>query len=278
MPYTRFCRFAVKKAVFILLLIINLHAMSAVSHAADFAVTSPWVGAIASFIGGDKVHVRYLSVWNDKGMVASVGRPRSSEIVIALDADDSARFRIGRKAKNLRLLYEKLPMTGEQLRSAFFDPAILPFIAQNIMKIMAEEDKKRYSFYQRRLAEFQSRVESTIDIGRHLLSKTNILDATGAQGTWIRSAVRGAVRPPASVWNSWVSGDTASIKAAFDEAKNRKWLILMDPWTPEQIRNVAAAYDNRMTLAPPVYGMEYFVYLHEIFLSIWNKTKVAAPK
>ena len=90
MPYTRFCRFAVKKAVFILLLIINLHAMSAVSHAADFAVTSPWVGAIASFIGGDKVHVRYLSVWNDKGMVASVGRPRSSEIVIALDADDAA--------------------------------------------------------------------------------------------------------------------------------------------------------------------------------------------
>ena len=116
MPYMRLCRFAVKKAAFILLLLINLLAMSAASHAADFAVTSPWVGAIASFIGGDKVHVRYLSVWNDKGMVASVGRPRSSEIVIALDADDAARFRIGRKSKNLRLLYEKLPMTGEQLR------------------------------------------------------------------------------------------------------------------------------------------------------------------
>ncbi len=274
----RLCRLAVKKAVFILLLLINLCIMSAAAYAADFAVTSPWIGAIAAFIGGDKVHVRYLSVWNESGKVVPIGRPRSSEIVIALDADDAAKFRISRKAKNLRLLYETLPMTDVQLRSAFFDPAILPFIAQNIMKIMADDDKKRYAFYQRRLAEFQSRVESTIDIGRHLLGSAKILDVTGAQGTWIRSAVRGAVRPPQQVWNAWLSGDSAAMKAAFDEAQKRKWLILLDPWTPEQIRSAAAAYDNRMTLAPPVSDMEYFVYLHEIFLSVWNKTKVAAPK
>ena len=245
----------------------------AVASADNFAVTSPWIGFIASFIAGDTKNVRYLSNWDSSGNVIKTSSPRSGEIIIAVDAKDAENFRINKNNKYLRLLYDDLPMTKEQLQNAFFDPAMLPFLAQSVMKIMSEEDKGRYSYFQRRLAEFQSKIESTIDIGRHLLGNTIMLDIPGAEGTWIRSSSSGAVRPPATVWEGWKAGDTKALKAALDEAARRNWLILLDPWTPEIIRSAAVSYEYRLTLPPPSKDRDYFVFLHDIFLAIWNKTK-----
>lgn len=245
--------------------------------AANFAVTSPWIGFIASFIAGDTKNVRYLSNWDSNGNVVKTSSPASSEIIIAIDAKDAENFRV-KKNKNLRLLYDELRMTKEQFYSACFDPAMLPFIAQSVMKIMAEEDKVRYTYFQRRLAEFQSKIESTIDSGRHLLINTKILDITGAEGTLLRSSLTGAVRPPAAVWEGWKAGDTKALKAALDEAQRRNWLILMDPWTPEVIRSSAILYEYRLTLPPPSKDQDYFVFLHEIFLVVWNKTKNVKTK
>lgn len=258
------------------LLVFFFHPAAA--SAANFAVTSPWIGFITSFIAGDTKNVRCLSTWDSSGNVIRTASPRSGEIIIAIDAKDAENFRIKKNNKNLRLLYDELPMTKEQLRSAFFDPAMLPFIAQSVMKIMAEEDKGRYTYFQRRLAEFQSKIESTIDIGRHLLNEIKMLDITGAEGTWLRSSISGAVSPPAAVWEGWKAGDTKALKAALDEANRRNWLILMDPWTPEIIRNAAVGYEYRLTLPSPVRGQDYFVFLHDIFLLISNKTKNVKTK
>lgn len=258
------------------LLMLLFHPAAA--SAENFAVTSPWIGFIASFIAGDVKNVRYLSNWDSSGNVIKTSSPRSGEIIIAIDAKDAENFRIKKNNKQLRLLYDNLPMTKEQLQSAFFDPAMLPFLAQSVMKIMSEEDKGRYTYFQRRLAEFQSKIESTIDIGRHLLSNTKMLDITGAEGTWIRSSISGAVRPPVSVWEGWKAGDTQALKAALDEAARRNWLILLDPWTPEIIRSAAVGYEYRLTLPPPSKDRDYFVFLHDIFLAIWNKTKNVKTK
>ncbi|MDD4159986.1 MAG: hypothetical protein PHO18_03470 [Synergistaceae bacterium] len=258
------------------LLILLLHPADA--DAAKFAVTSPWLGFIASFIAGDTQNVRCLSSWDSSGNVIRTSSPRSGEIIIAIDSKDAEKFRVRKSSKNLRLLYEDLPMTREQLQSAFFDPAMLPFIAQSVMKIMAEEEKGRYTYFQRRLAEFQSKIESAMDIGRHLLSGTKMLDITGAEGTWIRSSVSGAVRPPSAVWEGWKAGDMKALKSALDEAQRRKWLILMDPWTPDIIRSAAVGYEYRLTLPSPVKDQDYFVYLHDVFLAISNKTKTMKTK
>ena len=271
-------RTRINKIIPAILVLAVISFRPAEAGAANFAVTSPWVGFIASFISGDTKNVRYLSNWDASGNVVRTASPRSGEIVIAIDARDAENFRIKRNSKDLRLLYEDVPMTREQLINAFFDPAMLPFIAQSVMRIMAGEDKGRYTYYQRRLAEFQSKIESTIDIGKHLLGSTKMLDITGAEGTWIRYSITGAVRPPASVWERWKAGDTAAVKAALDEAQRRNWLILLDPWTPEIIRAVATGYEYRMTLPPPVKDQDYFVFLHDIFLTIWNKTKNVKAK
>lgn len=248
-----------------------------VSSAAEFAVTSPWIGMIASFIGGDNVKVRELAVWDASGRLVHVGGPRAGEEIIAIDANDAARFKISKKNKRLHLLYDPLPMTEEELISAFFDPAMLPFIAQNVMKILAGADSRRYSFYQRRLAEFQSRIESTVDTGRYLLENAQILDLTGAEGALVRAAAPKAVRAPALVWKAWLGGDKVALKAALDEAMRRGWLILLDPWTPQTIRQAAVSYGNRLTLPPPARGQDYFVFLHDLLITISNRIK-AQPK
>ena len=119
------------------LLMLLFHPAAA--SAENFAVTSPWIGFIASFIAGDVKNVRYLSNWDSSGNVIKTSSPRSGEIIIAIDAKDAENFRIKKNNKQLRLLYDNLPMTKEQLQSAFFDPAMLPFLAQSVMKIMSEE-------------------------------------------------------------------------------------------------------------------------------------------
>ena len=272
-----FCRAA--SASFLFLFFFYFFCLNPIcAQAADFAVTSPWVGEIATFIAGDKVKVRNLAAWDSNGAVVPVSRPKAGELVIAVDSNDALRFKLKKTNKNVRLLYEILPMTEDQFRTAFYDPAILPFIAQNVMKIIAEADKPRYSYYQRRLAEFQSHVDSTIDIGRHGTEQRKILDITMSAGAWIRSSVQGTVRPPEAVWKSWIHGDTAALKAALDEAKRRGWLILLDVWTPTAIRSVAASYENRFTIPPPSDKKEYFMYLHEIFVSVRNKIKMPNAK
>ena len=267
-----------KTSIIFILLATILLCSGGVSYAASFAATTPWLGEIASFIGSDKVRVRNLSVWSENGNAAAVGRPRAGDIIIAVNDADAARFRFSRKTRNLRLLYDSAPMTDLQLKSIFYDPALLPYVAQNVMKIISASDNARYSFYQRRLAEFQSRVEGAVDVGKHLLSNTKMLDLTGVTGVWVRAAVSGAVRPPKAVWQGWLDGDAAALKAALDEARRRKWLIVMDIWTPPSIRSVASAYENRVTIVPPSRNADYFTYLQDIYRMIWKRTQPVKKK
>lgn len=234
------------------------------------AVTSQLLREVASFVCGDQAVVRSLSVMDENGRERLVSRPARGEIIIAFDAADAARHRISAKNKNLRLLFDKVHVTEAELRGAFFDPAMLPFVAQEVMKAVSTIDPESYAYYQRRLAEFQSRIDSAIGVGRHMLagSGAKMLDLTGAEGVWIRSSISGVVRPPDEVWNGWLAGDETALRAALDEAARRGWLLLLDPWTPETIRAAAVAYQNRLTLAAPAGEEDIFVFFHDMLTAI----------
>lgn len=264
-----FCARVLALALLLCGLGLSLPAYAAVSY----AVTSPWIASIVTFIGGTNVSVRCIGNWNASGHIYSISRPRAGEIIIALDSAEAAALRINKNLPNLRLLYENLALPAEQKYSVFFDPAMFPFIAQSVMKIVAEADNQNYSFYQRRLAEFQSRIDSTVEIGRYTLEGVKLLDLTGAQGVWLRAAVPGAVRPPADVWKSWLDGDKASLNEALAEAGKRGWLILLDSWTPSNIRDAAVAYEKRLTLPSPALNQDCFTFLHDIFLTVSQKVR-----
>lgn len=260
------------------LMLLLCRCLAAPAYAVDVSVASPWIGEIVSFIGGSNVNVRYLTKWDANGKLVSSQKPKMGEIIIALDAGDVSTLRIKPDDSRLRLLYYNLSIAKELRYSVFFDPAMLPFIAQSVMKVLAEADAPRYSVYQRRLAEFQSRIDSTVDIGRYMLGEAKALDITGAAGAWVRSAMPGAVRPPAHVWNAWMSGDEAALSAALAEAAKRGWLILLDPWTPADIRAAATAYENRLTLPLPAKNQDYIAYLYDIFIVLSNHLKDTEKK
>lgn len=239
--------------------------------AVGYAVGSPWIASLTSFIGGTNVDARVIGGWDAAGRPSALSRPRKGEIIIALDSAEAAALRINKETPGLRLLYDNILLPAEQKYSVFFDPAMLPFVAQSIMKILAETDNQRYAFYQRRLAEFQSRLDSTVEIGRYMLEDKKLLDLTGAQGAWVRAAMPGAVRPPEDVWKKWLEGDAESLDAALAEADRRDWLLLLDNWTPSVIRAAAISHANRLTLVPPAMDQDCFSFLHDIFISVSAK-------
>ena len=171
-------------ALLALLPALGAESAWAAQRRVKIAVTSQWLREVASFICGDQATVRSLSVMDEAGRERLVARPARGEIIIAFDAADAARHRISEKNKNLRLLFDKVQVTEDELRGAFFDPAMLPFVAQEIMKAVSKIDPESYAYYQRRLAEFQSRIDSAIGVGRHMLagSGAKLLDLTGAEG------------------------------------------------------------------------------------------------
>lgn len=242
------------------------------AKAVDFVVTTPWLFDIASFIVGGKSQVRCLSNWNTGGEVIIKGAPKYNEVVIALNSKEASHFRLNNH-KELNILYESLIIPEHQLRSLFYDPAVIPLIAQNVMKVIANKDSTNYVYYQRRLAELQARIESANDVGKHMLKNKKILDLTASQGVWIYSVSQDTIRPPEDVWNKWLTGDTKSLKVALTEAKRRNWTVIIDPWTSAVIKSLVLDFDNAVLLPTPSKEESYFSHLNSIYLSIWNKTK-----
>ncbi|MDO4987963.1 MAG: hypothetical protein Q4E17_02895 [Synergistes sp.] len=273
-------KYILNKAVVLVLSLAALLAFALPLCAAEVSVAaaSPWLCHIAAFIGGRHAKVRPLAVWNASGGESRVRRPAAQEIVIAFDLKEATRLGISSKNKKLRLLYPNFPYDDNARRVVFFDTASLPFAAHGIMKIFAEYDKKNYAYYQRRLAEYQSQIDAASDMGRHTLGNVKILDLTGAEGTFVRASVSGIVRPPQKVWESWLKGDIVALKAALNEAERRNWLILLDVWTPQTIRNAALTHAYRLTLKSPQNGEDYFTFLRNIFTQISDKIKTLPEK
>lgn len=234
-------------------------------------VTSPWLASMAQFIVGTTIKVQPLSVWSPDGRLSSVRRPPAGGIVIALDPKDAARYGLKAGRKDLSLLYENLPVKEERRSSLFFDPSTLPFLSQRLLVVLCELKPENYGFYQRRLAEFQSRLESTLEVGRSLLPDARALDLTGAAGPWVRAALTEAVRPPDVLWTAWEKGQRLEeLSSALVEAKKRSWWIILDAWTPAQIRaKVLGQYEN-IVVGAPGSGQDFFTYLHDVYLGIWS--------
>ena len=245
--------------------------------ALELWVTSPWLGLMARFIGGAHATVHSLRTWAEDGRLVGASRPSPAGLVVALDPGEAADYGLSAQRKNLRVLYRSLPFQGSRRQELFFDPAALPFVGQRLLIVFAKADPEHYGYYQRRLAEFQSRMESTLEVGRQLLPEVRLLDLTGLAGAWIRAAVPQGVRPPEPVWRRWEEGaDGASLRASLDRAESRGWLILLDPWTPGPVREAAAGRKRVVHLPVPRNDQEMFLFYYDLYLTLWNTLRGGA--
>jgi hypothetical protein len=226
---------------------------------------------MARFIVGTTVNVQSLTSWTSTGTLRTIRKIPQNPTVIALDPRDSVRYNFKPGRQGLYLLYENLPISDEDRTSIFFDPSILPFLSQRMLIILCELEPENYSFYQRRLAEFQSRLESTLEVGRSLVGNIPMLDLTGSVSPWIRAASEYAVRPPGDLWSAWADGRrTQELALALKEAERRGWWIVIDAWTPPQVRSQVMGVYKNVCIEPPEADHDFFTFLHDIYLRIWS--------
>jgi hypothetical protein len=239
----------------------------------------PWLAGVTHFIVGTTINVQEASQWNMSGALRIPKKLPQTATLIALDPADAARFGMVKGQERLFLLYKNLPIEEHERGTLPFNPSVLPFLSQRLLKVLCEIKPENYSFYQRRLAEFQSRLESTVEVGRSLIGDISILDLSGSVSPWVRAACGHAVRPPRELWNAWI-GDTRTpdLALAVKEAEARNWWIVTDPWTPPQIAARISASPKLISITLLQPGQEFFDYLHAIYLEIWTAVDVSRNK
>ncbi|MDR1651262.1 MAG: hypothetical protein LBR87_05700 [Synergistaceae bacterium] len=232
--------------------------------------SQPWLAGMARFIVGTTMRIVSASVWNSSGTLRVPRRVPQGASLIALDPADAGRFGFAAGQPGLHLLYDNLPIEESKRGALQFNPSVLPFLSQRMLIVLCELSPDNYSFYQRRLAEFQSRLESTAEVGRSLIFDVPILDLAGSVSPWLMAAGAKTVRPPDLLWNAWTGNTrTPDLALAVKEAESRGWWILMDAWTPPQIRSRVTSGRNIIINAPDS-DRDFFEYLHDIYLQIWS--------
>ncbi|MGC9489891.1 MAG: hypothetical protein ACP5CD_01515 [Thermovirgaceae bacterium] len=237
-------------------------------------VTHPWLAMTTRFIGGAYCSVHSIQKWDESGALQRSAEPPADALVLAFDPIDAKASGVMDKNKTVMLLYKRDLGGLDNPDMPFLDPATLPFIGLRILKNISQVDPDNYAYYQRRLAEFSARLDSTVLVGRQMLGATRLLDLSWQVGHWIQAATSDLVRPPGVVKENWEKGhDMKTLELAIQEAKRQGWLILCDPWTPEQVMETIEKSSPCVVVPGPSEGQDFFLYLYDLYLFVWDSLR-----
>lgn len=241
----------------------------------NIAVSHPWLALLASFIGGAEVNVTPLRIWNDKGdlVLAERGKtlrelPEGTRI-IALDENDAKASGIidGRRkfsAGTVKCLYSPFPAKV----NALADPSVIPFVAQRVLAALSEWDAQNYPYYQRRLAEFQARMSSSILVGQ-VLKDVTVCDMSGSAGILLQAAGCKVLRPEGL--ENWEKGNFSGLREYLDANKAKNITTLIDDDTPPALKRFLAGRSDVFHWERPSLESDYPSFLHEQYISLWQK-------
>ena len=260
----------------ILLIIITFLLLQGRCEALELWVTNPWLAMLTRFIGGVQVEVNPLLLWGESGETIKVRKtPPEGAIVLSLDRQEALQV-LGKGLEEKVspfFLYEKIS-TSAVSEESFMDPAALPFIGLRILQILSECKPEQYDYFQRRLAEFQARIDSTVIVGRNMIGKSTILDLSWKYGRWLQAAADKVIRPPSSVKAGWSIGQGIDVlETAIEEAIRQKWIIVSDPWTPAAILERISGIQGFIELQPPRMEGDMILFLYDQYLRIWDQIR-----
>lgn len=240
-------------------------------------VTNPWLSMITRFIGGVQANVHPIFIWDNNRAVKN-GRLNipGGALVIAVNEEDAASA-LGRsdpKRYSVSLLFKGIKASGMSIDENFLDPAALPFIGLRTLEILSAHDPANYDYYQRRLAEFQARLDSTVIVGRNMIGDKTVLDLSWRYGRWIQAAAESVIRPPDKVKMEWSQGVGMDVlDTAIEEARSQKWIILADPWTPAPVREKSQKASGFIDMPAPKMEGDMILFLYDMYLQIWDYTR-----
>lgn len=239
----------------------------------SITVTHPWLALLASFIGGAEVTVTPLKIWNKNGDLVISDRGRvlkelaSGAKIIAFDKDDAEESGITDKNKDnfrVKYLYAPFPVSYNSL----FDPSVIPFVAQRVLTALSEWDVQNYPYYQRRLAEFQARLSSSVLVGQ-VLKDIAVCDLTGSAGVLLKAA--GCKVSRSENFSEWQKGSMSGFRDYLDSQKADGSVIIIDDDTPASIRRSLSNRHGVYKLERPPLDVDYPAFLYEQYISLWQK-------
>lgn len=237
----------------------------------NVAVTNPWLALLVSFIGGPEVSVTPIRIWNANGDLVMAERGKTlREIpdgtkIIALDENDAKDSGIKSANKfTVKYLYSPFPVSTNSL----YDPSVIPFVAQRVLTALSEWDSQNYPYYQRRLAEFQVRLSSSILVGQ-VLKDMSISDFSGSSGVLLRAAGCKVERPEGL--ENWQKGNFSGLREYLDEERNKGAAIIFDDDTPQVLQRYLNGKSDVYKLERPSLETDYPSFLHEQYISLWQK-------
>ncbi|MGN0838017.1 MAG: hypothetical protein ACI4NN_02870 [Pyramidobacter sp.] len=179
-------------AAFAVLCVLSFSSAEAAGKTKVLTV-DPVMELLVRFIGGPYVETASGWSWGEDGSLTAARSVlmagSGAELpLIALNPAEYEEFMISahRKGRRSALTEAEKKRSGVQYlftseqkidRWEYFygDPANLPFTAQRIMDVLAALDPGHYSFYQRRLGEFNARLRSVLISGRGRLKNAEVL-------------------------------------------------------------------------------------------------------
>lgn len=241
----------------------------------EIFVSSPWLFMIARFIGGVNMEVKAIQYWNGEGVV--VRRIQRQKIppgstVIALDGQEAESLGLKTdRYPNLSLLYGKAPFDRERADFQYSDPSVLPFIAQRMLTILSQLDPGSYTYYQRRLSEFQTRLDSTVLVGRQLLKGSPVFDLSGGFSSLLSAAGCDLLPADEKRKAAWERGEDADgLLGAVEDALKKKIPVILDGGASKSIRSALKGNKNVLVLGRPGEDQDLLIYFHDQFLILWN--------
>lgn len=239
----------------------------------NIAVCHPWLVLLASFIGGPEVSVIPLRTWNANGdlIIAERGRTlrelESNAKIIALDINDAVAAGINDKNMNnftVMYLYSPFPVSMNTL----YDPSVIPFVAQRILTALSEWDPQNYPYYQRRLAEFQVRLSSSILVGS-VLKDITICDLSGSCGVLLQAAGCKVIRP--EEFEKWQKGNFSGLREYLESQRAQDIMIVYDDDTSPVLKRYLSGRADAFRWLRPSLEKDYPTFLHEQYISLWQK-------
>lgn len=198
------------------------------------AVSNSFLYDVASFI----VKPEVFSVRN-----IGNGSPGGSDIFVTMTSNQK---RFASRNKSLTYFATTVGYDGTPCEYDYYDPSKIPYITLNTMKAISSHDRQNYTHYQKRLAIYQSILDSTLQAGKKLLQNITVLDLTGHTGYILSTCAKRCVKPPKEVVQAWKNGDIEHLQATIGQANFRNMLIATDfatdPIVTENVEKLATRH------------------------------------
>jgi hypothetical protein len=71
-----------------------------------------------------------------------------------------------------------------------------------------------------------------------------------------------------ALWKNGKSLETLSV--ALQDASRKGWVVVVDPWTPQSVRERTRGVPRVASIPAPVLEKEMLTILNDLYLAIWN--------